>query len=93
MVNNTNYTTVQQYIDSQINEEITHNESVYAATQSGGDITDGREKCPVIDDHCKHFAYQLDRNGEVAITYCTHSENKDDREGNTTGSLCPLQKD
>lgn len=52
--------------------------------------TEDREDCPVINTHCEYYAYQYDRNGEVAICYCTHKDNPVDLEGNCQHSLCPI---
>lgn len=51
--------------------------------------TEGRLNCPVIDMHCEYFAYQCDRNGEIAISHCGHPENKSETEGNCIKELCP----
>ena len=51
------------------------------------------EKCHVIDALCIYFTYQLDRNGEVAISHCAHPKNKSNYEGNCIYALCPKVKE
>lgn len=50
------------------------------------------EKCPIITAECDHYLYQLDSNGEVAISHCKHPDNPSDYEGNCNYTLCPLSK-
>ena len=50
------------------------------------------EDCPIITAHCNYFSYQCDNFGEVAISHCTHPNNKSEFEGNCTHTLCPLTK-
>ena len=47
-------------------------------------------KCPAISDYCHHCYFKTDRNNEIAVTYCTHSRNLLDEEGNTTRDFCPI---
>jgi len=47
--------------------------------------------CPVTGDCCKHYQYQKDSFGEVAIDYCAHRDNPSETEGNCTTVLCPIQ--
>ena len=51
------------------------------------------EKCPVITAECEFYMYQFDSNGEVAICYCNHPDNKNDYEGNCEHALCPIIKE
>lgn len=46
--------------------------------------------CPATKCECKWFAVQRDGNGDVNLTHCSHPENPDENEGNTTRTLCPL---
>lgn len=39
---------------------------------------------------CPYFSYQEDRNGEIAVTFCSHGKNLKDTEGNTRAVYCPL---
>jgi len=48
------------------------------------------KKCDVIKAECEHYIYQLDSNGEVAIRYCTHTDNPSKYEGNCNHTLCPI---
>ncbi len=52
-----------------------------------------REPCPIIEAHCDYYGYQCDSNGEVAISYCSHTDNPTEVEGNCTHALCPLSKE
>lgn len=54
-------------------------------------VTELKEKCPVKNDYCDHYSFQYDRNGEVAIEFCGHSDNEDECEGNCLADLCPLE--
>ena len=55
--------------------------------------TEGREDCPVIEASCIYYAYQCDRNGEIAICFCSHEDNPNISEGNCSHTLCPLVKE
>lgn len=41
---------------------------------------------------CRFYCDQKDRNGDIAITFCSHMDNPNKAEGNTTAKLCPLNK-
>lgn len=47
-------------------------------------------KCPVVGMHCEHYRCLHDRNDDVAIEFCNHPENRSDKEGNCTTTLCPF---
>ena len=49
-------------------------------------------KCPVINQKCRFYCYQKDRNGEVVVCFCNHPDNQNDREGNCTSALCPFKE-
>lgn len=51
--------------------------------------TEERIDCPVLAEHCTYYLYQCDSNGEVAICYCSHPQNKNEYEGNCAALLCP----
>ncbi len=48
-----------------------------------------QEDCPVLNAYCKHYFYQHDSNGQVAICYCSHPNNINNYEGNCIHMLCP----
>ena len=39
---------------------------------------------------CKYYVDQKDQNGDIAICFCNHPDNPDDREGNCRHSICPI---
>ena len=43
-----------------------------------------------IKKKCRHFIFQEDRNGEMAISYCSAMKNEKDHEGNNFQYPCPL---
>ena len=43
-----------------------------------------------IYNNCKYYHCQSDRNGDVAIEFCSHPENSDKQEGNIRKSICPI---
>lgn len=47
------------------------------------------EKCPAINGPCEHYTCRRDNNGQIAIMHCSHPDNDDGHEGNTTTALCP----
>lgn len=45
----------------------------------------------IIEKKCKHFVYQNDQNGELAISYCNRmTDIEKDHEGNDACYSCPL---
>ena len=53
------------------------------------------DKKLIFEEHCnncKYFCGQEDYNGDVVITYCSHSRNKSQNEGNTRIECCPLEE-
>lgn len=44
-------------------------------------------------EKCVHYENQKDCNGDVALVFCNHPDNKNQYEGNCAFLLCPLLVD